>query len=211
MNVTGYTVYFSDRRGNRNAANNETGEYGFEDIVNPESVAGTPNGVLDEGEDVNGNGLLDTYGQTPVFSALGWTGELADAAASRARPDGGSGARGGAVEPRAIVPARAQTGERTARQYHRPWSRRGVREPGVRAGRLQRERRVRRSARCVLDYRRRRDPALQRMDRPRFIHQPAPGRRAQCEQFVVPGGRHWREGQGLSETHGRESGERHGL
>jgi len=66
MNVTGYVVYFSDRRGNHNAANAETAEFGFEDIVNPLSASGTPNGALDTGEDVNGNGLLDTYGATPI-------------------------------------------------------------------------------------------------------------------------------------------------
>lgn len=65
QNVNGYTVYFSDRRGNRNAAGAETGEYGFEDLVNPLNGAGTPNGILDVGEDLNGNGVLDTYGQTP--------------------------------------------------------------------------------------------------------------------------------------------------
>lgn len=69
LNVNGYTVYFSDRRGNRNAAGNETGEYGFEDVVNPLSGAGTPNGVLDVGEDFNGNNVLDTYGQTPQLIA----------------------------------------------------------------------------------------------------------------------------------------------
>jgi hypothetical protein len=64
LNVSGYTVYFSDRRGNRNASNQETGEYGFEDVVNTGS-AGTPNGTLDTGEDVNGNGVVDLYGATP--------------------------------------------------------------------------------------------------------------------------------------------------
>ena len=49
----GYIVYFSDRRNNRNAANKETAEYGNEDIVNPTSQAGTANGALDPGEDVN--------------------------------------------------------------------------------------------------------------------------------------------------------------
>ena len=74
--MNGYTVYFSDRRGNRNAANAETGEFGFEDIVNPASAAGTPNGALDAGEDVNGNGVLDVYGETPRFLAgiAGWPG-----------------------------------------------------------------------------------------------------------------------------------------
>jgi hypothetical protein len=66
MNTTGYVVYFSDRRTNRNAANQETGEYGFEDFVNPGSVNGTPNGVLDTAEDVNGDSTLEVYGQTPV-------------------------------------------------------------------------------------------------------------------------------------------------
>jgi hypothetical protein len=61
-NVNGYTVYFSDRRTNRNAANQETGEYGFEDFVNPGSANGTPDGLLQQGEDVNGSGGLDTYG-----------------------------------------------------------------------------------------------------------------------------------------------------
>jgi hypothetical protein len=69
QNVNGFTVYFSDRRGNRNAAGAETGEYGFEDIVNPGSAAGTPNGILDTGEDLNGNGTLDIYGETPQLIA----------------------------------------------------------------------------------------------------------------------------------------------
>jgi hypothetical protein len=52
---------------NRNAANQETGEYGFEDFVNPASANGTPNGVLDTAEDVNGNSALDVYGETPIL------------------------------------------------------------------------------------------------------------------------------------------------
>jgi hypothetical protein len=64
LKVDGYTVYFSDRRGNRTAASAETGEYGFEDIVNPLSSSGTPNNSLDTGEDFNGNGIVDTYGKT---------------------------------------------------------------------------------------------------------------------------------------------------
>jgi hypothetical protein len=64
-NTTGYVVYFSDRRLNRDAAGLETGEYGFEDFVNPGSVVGTPNGFLDTAEDINGNTLLETYGQIP--------------------------------------------------------------------------------------------------------------------------------------------------
>jgi hypothetical protein len=70
MNATGYVVYFSDRRNNRNGANQETGEYGFEDFVNSGSVNGTPDGVMETAEDVNSNGGLDTYGQTPLNPVL---------------------------------------------------------------------------------------------------------------------------------------------
>jgi hypothetical protein len=68
----GYSVYYSDRRNNVFSGGAaplpgqlETGEYGFEDFVNPLSAAGTPNGTLDGGEDVNANNTLDTYGQLP--------------------------------------------------------------------------------------------------------------------------------------------------
>jgi hypothetical protein len=71
-----FSVYFSDRRGNYIAApaaggwppaspsGHETGEYGFTDIINPASQYGCPNGVLDTGEDFDGNGMLQTYGAT---------------------------------------------------------------------------------------------------------------------------------------------------
>ncbi len=88
MDVTGFVVYFSDRRGNKDLGSDgvanpragadgilyntddfgddqETGEFGFEDVVNPASGQGVSNGVLDTGEDVNGNGVLDTYGGVP--------------------------------------------------------------------------------------------------------------------------------------------------
>jgi hypothetical protein len=88
-NTTGFVVYFSDRRGNKNLGasgvatpregadgilytaddfgtdNQETGELGFEDIVNPLSSESVSNGILDSGEDVNGNGILDVYGGIP--------------------------------------------------------------------------------------------------------------------------------------------------
>lgn len=70
LSINGYAVYFSDRRNNRNAASQETGEYGWEDTVNPSSPTGSPNGVLDTGEDVNGNGVLDTYGATPNYNGV---------------------------------------------------------------------------------------------------------------------------------------------
>jgi hypothetical protein len=81
MQETGYVVYFSDRRGNfHNPANSnrETGEYGFEDVVNPGLTNGFPgNGtyaypptlnsgsVPEAGEDFNGDGQLQTYGGVP--------------------------------------------------------------------------------------------------------------------------------------------------
>lgn len=72
LNVNGFVVYFSDRRGNRNALDQETGEYGFEDVINT-GTGGVPDGVLEpippgktqSPEDLNGNGVLDTYGQNP--------------------------------------------------------------------------------------------------------------------------------------------------
>lgn len=69
-NNNGYSVYFSDRRNNRNLTNDETGEYGFEDIINPLDAAGLPNGVLDAAEDVNANGALETYGQFPSYNGV---------------------------------------------------------------------------------------------------------------------------------------------
>jgi len=61
LNNNGYIVYFSDRRGNRDAAGAETAEFGFEDIVNT-GAAGTVNNQLDAGEDMNSDTALQTYG-----------------------------------------------------------------------------------------------------------------------------------------------------
>ena len=61
LNDNGYLVYFSDRRGNNDTLLLETGEYGYEDFVNT-GGAGVPNSIHEPGEDVNGNGTLETYG-----------------------------------------------------------------------------------------------------------------------------------------------------
>jgi hypothetical protein len=69
-NNTGFTVYFSDRRGEQpdpNAGLTKTGSYGFNDFVNSSDVTnGCPNGTLDpapgQGEDLEGDGILRTYG-----------------------------------------------------------------------------------------------------------------------------------------------------
>lgn len=97
----GYILYFSDRRGMVVNANLSTpaknGEYGFEDVVNPASTTGTPNGRLDQGEDVDANGKLDTWGITTLGLGFG-TGNSGNPQTSVsclniARPNWVSGAR----------------------------------------------------------------------------------------------------------------------
>jgi hypothetical protein len=71
----GYILYFSDRRG-QNASGNTTGQYGYEDIIDPANQNGAagsaaqnpinPNNALDAPEDVNENGTLDTYGAVNI-------------------------------------------------------------------------------------------------------------------------------------------------
>ncbi|MGH9403904.1 MAG: hypothetical protein ACRD2P_17615, partial [Terriglobia bacterium] len=83
LNNSGYIVYFSDRRGNYDpaatATNGETGVYGNEDIINPSSstgilssvptIAGDPSDATPD--DVNQNGVVDTYGATPACADPG--------------------------------------------------------------------------------------------------------------------------------------------
>jgi hypothetical protein len=82
----GYVLYFSDRRGMRLDANTapatKTGEYGFEDVINSASALGTPDGVKEVAEDVDGNGLLDNWGAFNVGEGFG----AATAAATHANP-----------------------------------------------------------------------------------------------------------------------------
>jgi len=71
----GYVFYFSDRRGMLPDPNLSppriVGEYGFEDIINPAVTDGlTLNGTLDPAEDVNENGVLDTYGAANLGDAF---------------------------------------------------------------------------------------------------------------------------------------------
>jgi Tfp pilus assembly protein PilX len=76
-----YSVYISDRRGNYTAtaltnpfpplspSTHETGEYGWDDFVNPASAAGCPNSTQDVGEDLDVLGTTGfyTYGQDPTY------------------------------------------------------------------------------------------------------------------------------------------------
>jgi hypothetical protein len=70
-NNSGFTVYFSDRRGERvdtQVSNTKTGSFGYNDFVNnlSDPLNGCPNGTLDPGagggEDLEGDGVLRTYG-----------------------------------------------------------------------------------------------------------------------------------------------------
>ncbi|HYV73019.1 MAG TPA: PilX N-terminal domain-containing pilus assembly protein [Candidatus Binatia bacterium] len=71
-----FLAYISDRRGNYangqtwannwpplSPTNNETGEYGWDDLVNSSNAAsGCPNNAIETGEDVDNNGNFYTYG-----------------------------------------------------------------------------------------------------------------------------------------------------
>jgi hypothetical protein len=73
----GYVVYFSDRRGMQFDPLSPivppelNGEYGFTDVVNIAAVDGAPNGGLDLGEDVNGDGRLRNYGTATIATGFG--------------------------------------------------------------------------------------------------------------------------------------------
>jgi hypothetical protein len=72
VSQNGYILYFSDRRGMlvSPSAGIKLGEYGYEDVINPGSAAGTPDQALNAGEDANENGALDTYAAN--FLGLGF-------------------------------------------------------------------------------------------------------------------------------------------
>jgi len=67
LNNTGFSVYFSDRRGNQTdptaGINAKSGSFGYNDFVNlNDPNNGCPNGSLDQGEDLEGDGTLRVYG-----------------------------------------------------------------------------------------------------------------------------------------------------
>ncbi len=75
----GYVFYFSDRRGMLpNPGGDIVGEYGYEDIINPPDVNGVPDGNLAPAEDVNQNGVLDTYGAANIGDAFFTSGATDD-------------------------------------------------------------------------------------------------------------------------------------
>ncbi|HWP85906.1 MAG TPA: PilX N-terminal domain-containing pilus assembly protein, partial [Terriglobia bacterium] len=80
----GYILYFSDRRGARpNGAGDITGEFGYEDNINPTVAAGTPNNALDAPEDVNDNNALDVYGRWNLGDGFLVAAQGGDTAADR--------------------------------------------------------------------------------------------------------------------------------
>ncbi|MFQ5738225.1 MAG: hypothetical protein ACE5JX_04390 [Acidobacteriota bacterium] len=72
----GYILYFSDRRGMlAGASGQKEGQYGFEDVINPATASGLPDGILADPEDVNGNGLLERQGGANLGDGFGVVGD----------------------------------------------------------------------------------------------------------------------------------------
>ena len=71
VSQNGYLLYFSDRRGMLPNGGGDRVGYGYEDLINPADAAGAPNGNLDAAEDVNQNGVLDTYGANNLGDGFG--------------------------------------------------------------------------------------------------------------------------------------------
>jgi Tfp pilus assembly protein PilX len=86
-----YVLYVSDRRGNYYGSINngvlgqfvsgwpplspsghETGEYGYNNFVNPADVNGCPNTIVDTGEDLDATGVLYNYGEFANHTLLNY-------------------------------------------------------------------------------------------------------------------------------------------
>ena len=79
-NTTGYSIYFSDRRGEQpdpnppasvGGTNVLTGGYGYDDFTNPSNTNGCPNGSLDQGEDMEGDYNSSGIDTNPVPRTYG--------------------------------------------------------------------------------------------------------------------------------------------
>ena len=79
-NTTGYSIYFSDRRGEQpdpnppasvGGTNVLTGGYGYDDFTNPSNTSGCPNGSLDQGEDMEGDYNSSGIDTSPVLRTYG--------------------------------------------------------------------------------------------------------------------------------------------
>ena len=76
VSQNGYILYYADHRGMLAdpdpAATIQVkhGDFGYEDFINPSSGSGASNSLLDGGEDVNGDGKLQTYGAGNLGNAF---------------------------------------------------------------------------------------------------------------------------------------------
>ena len=126
LNNNGFIVYFSDRRGNHNPlagiADAETGEYGFDDSLNPGAAVWAKDNALNPGEDVNQNNLRELYGETPwngagyigggavvPFNALGAVGAVPNSAPWASIPLNRSGRDASPVRCSSVAPSRLST------------------------------------------------------------------------------------------------------
>mgnify|MGYP001208106670 CR=1 FL=1 len=83
LNNNGYIVYFSDRRGNHDPASistvdAETGEFGWEDFVNPTTANGVADNVLQLGEDVNVGDPRYPIDTQQTYGAIPWNNTAVD-------------------------------------------------------------------------------------------------------------------------------------
>lgn len=73
----GYILYFADHRGMLADPDPAAlikvkhGDFGYEDFINPNSASGASDGILDPAEDVNGDGIQQTYGASNLGDAFG--------------------------------------------------------------------------------------------------------------------------------------------
>ncbi len=203
-NENGFIVYFSDRRNNKNAAGQETGEYGWEDIANPGSAAGTPNGRAAPGR----RGPERQRGARPVRQPAAESAVRCSGAARQQRPcdhvadqreprtsgepsepEGENTRR--SRQPRDLLPSCAEDRQRrnlhddTARgqlhpgalqQHHRARAHGGGGKPRVPAGQLQRHggEHDGRAERRRSDHRGLGYAAVEQLERHPFV--PLPGR-----------------------------------
>jgi type IV pilus assembly PilX-like protein len=76
VSQNGYILYYADHRGMLADPDPgatitvKHGDFGYEDFVNPSSSSGASNNTLDGGEDVNGDGKLQTYGAGNLGNAF---------------------------------------------------------------------------------------------------------------------------------------------
>ena len=76
VSQNGYILYYADHRGMladpdpTATITVKHGDYGYEDFINPNSGSGSSNNTLDAGEDVNGDGKLQTYGAGNLGNAF---------------------------------------------------------------------------------------------------------------------------------------------